>query len=202
MELAHIIAFNTALIVAILAPGPSLLYLTQQTLCAGRATGIATALGLGLMASLWTLAALAGLESLFRLFPWAYAGLKTAGAVYLIYIAVRTWRSSRQEVTEAAVPEARSAFLGGMLVNLANPKSVFFAAAVIVVIFPFTMTTADKAFIFVNHLAVEWVVQPSLAALLSTKSVRHGYRKLKSVFDRVSALILGGLGLRLLLDRS
>ena len=85
MELAHIIAFNTTLIVAILVPGPSLLYLTQQSLRGGRSAGIAAALGLGLMASLWTLAALVGLESLFRIFPWAYALLKTVGALYLIW---------------------------------------------------------------------------------------------------------------------
>ena len=202
MELGHILAFNTALIVAILVPGPSLLYLTKQTLTGGRATGIATALGLGFMASLWTLAALAGLDGLFRLFPWAYVALKTAGAIYLIFIAVQMWRSARNELTEAAVPDRRNAFLGGMLVNLSNPKSVFFAGAVIVVIFPSTITTAEKSFIFFNHLAVEWIVQPLLAVMMSTATVRRGYLRLKSVFDRTAAVILGGLGLRLLIDRS
>lgn len=201
MELAHILAFNAALIVAILVPGPSLLYLTKQTLTGGRATGIATALGLGFMAALWTLAALAGLDGLFRLFPWAYVLLKTAGAVYLIFIAVQMWRSAREELTEATVPGRRNAFLGGMLVNLSNPKSVFFAAAVIVVIFPSTITTVEKSFIFFNHLAVEWIVQPLLAVTMSTATVRRGYLRLKSIFDRSAAVILGGLGLRLLIDR-
>ena len=92
--------------------------------------------------------------------------------------------------------------MGGMLINLANPKSIFFAAAVILVIFPPTITATDKAFIFFNHLSVEWIMQPLMAVLLSTAAVRRGYMRLKKVFDRLSAVILGGLGLRLLLDRS
>ena len=202
MDLSHIIAFNVTLLVAILVPGPSLIYLTQRTLRSGRATGVVTALGLGLMSALWMLAALAGLDGLFRLFPWAFLVLKTGGAIYLIHIAIRTWKNARSEVSESPAPRARSAFLGGMLVNLANPKSIFFAAAVILVIFPSTITTVERSLIFFNHLAVEWMVQPTLAVLLSTTAVRRGYLRLKPLFDRTAAVILGGLGLRLLVGRS
>lgn len=104
MTLAHLIAFNLALAAALVSPGPALLYAIRTALSAGRAAGIATGLGLGTMAALWTLAALLGLEGLFRAFPWAYAAMKAAGALYLIWIAVQTWRSARDPLSEAARP--------------------------------------------------------------------------------------------------
>lgn len=186
MELAHILAFNLTLLAAIASPGPSLLYLIRTALAHGRATGIAAALGLATMAALWTLAALLGLDVLFRLFPWAFGIMKAAGALYLLWLAVQMWRG---------------AFLGGLAINLANPKSVLFAAAVILVIFPQGLTPTEKGLIFLNHLGVEMIVQPTIALAMSVGAIRARYLKLKPVFDRAAAMVLGALGLRLLTGR-
>ena len=94
MELSHILAFNAALLAAWIAPGPAMLYALRTSLASGRAAGIAAGVGLGAVAALWTLAALLGLDALFARFPWAYAGLKIGAALYLIWIAVQTWRSA------------------------------------------------------------------------------------------------------------
>ena len=202
LTLAQLLAFNAALLLAILSPGPSLLFLTRQTLTHGKRAGVVTALGLAVMAALWTLAALLGLQTIFALFPWAYAILKTVGALYLIYLALQMWRSAGQPLNRTAAPVAdRRTFLSGLLVNLANPKSVFFSAAVLVVIFPVDITGLDKALIFANHLAVELVVQPALALLLGTTVVRNRYLAFKPILDRAAGTILGALGLRLLLEK-
>ncbi|MFX0544204.1 LysE family translocator [Roseovarius sp. S1116L3] len=201
MDAAQLIAFNVALLAAIASPGPSLLFLIKTTLGAGRAAGIAAGAGLAVMAALWTLAALLGLDGLFTLFPWLYALLKAAGAAYLIYMAVQMWRHARDPIGAAAPVPHKRAFLSGFLVNLGNPKSVFFAAAVLVVVFPPSLSGPDKAIIFANHLAVEMIVQPTLAILLSTAAVRKRYLAAKPVLDRVTSAILGAFGLRLLLTR-
>ncbi len=201
MELTHVLAFNLTLLAAIASPGPSLLFLTKTTLSDGRLAGVSAALGLGLMAALWTGAALLGLDALFAVFPWAYTLVKGVGALYLIWIAVQTWRHAKDPLAENAPKAGRRAFRQGLLVNLANPKSVLFAGAVLVVIFPADMTAGEKVFIFANHLAVEWIVQPALAVLLSTTAVRRRYLNMKTILDRIAASVLGVLGLRLLIDR-
>ena len=201
MTLAHLIAFNLTLLAAIAMPGPSLLFLTRTSLAHGRAAGIAAALGLGLMAAAWTLAALLGLQTLFALFPWAFVTLKTAGALYLLWIAVQTWRHAQAPAGAAPAISHRRFFLSGLAINLGNPKSVLFAAAVLLVIFPPDLTGTEKALVFANHLLVEWTVQPLLAVLLSTTAIRHRYLGLKPVIDRIAAAVLGALGLRLLIDR-
>ncbi|ARE39632.1 L-lysine permease [Rhodovulum sp. P5] len=200
MQFAHLLAFNLTLLAAMAVPGPALLYALKMAISRGRRAGMAAGAGLGMVAAGWTGAALLGLDAAFRLFPWAFVGLKVAGALYLLYIAWTMWRDARTPVAEPTMP-AHRAFVGGMLVNLANPKSVLFAASVLIVIFPPTLTLVEKGAVVLNHLAVEVVVYGLFAALLSTRTARTGYLRAKPLIDRLAAAVLGALGLRLLLDR-
>lgn len=200
MTLTHIAAFNLTLLAAMAAPGPALLYALRQSIAGGFRTGLATGAGLATVAALWTAAALLGLKAVFAVMPWAYLALKISGALYLLYVAATLWRDARRPVADTAHPGAR-AFFGGMLVNLANPKSILFAASVLIVIFPPDLTLSEKALIVANHFAVEVTVYTGFAALMSTPPARAGYLRLKPVIDRVTGALLGALGLRLLLDR-
>ncbi len=200
MTASHLLAFNLALLAAWASPGPAMLVAVRATLAGGRRAGIATGLGLALVAALWTAVALAGLHGLIRLFPVAYLALKLAGAGYLLWIAWTTWRGAARPPTGRLLPPRR-AFLDGVLVNLGNPKSVLFAAAVLVVIFPPGLGLADKSVIVLNHFAVEVAAYSALAAAMGGRAVARRYMALKRWLDRGAALVLGGLGLRLLADR-
>jgi threonine/homoserine/homoserine lactone efflux protein len=197
---AQFVTFNLTLLAALAAPGPALLYALRQSVAGGFAAGVATGAGLATMAALWTGAALLGLNAVFAVVPWAYMALKTAGAIYLIWIAVQLWRHAHQPVADSAHPGAK-AFLGGFLVNAANPKSVLFAGAVLVVIFPPDLSLSAKALIVANHLIVELNAYTLFAACLSSAPARAGYLRLKPIVDRTASLILGALGVRLLFGR-
>lgn len=200
MSAESLIAFNLVLIAAIASPGAALLYFIKTSVSAGQRAGIAVGAGLGCAAALWTLAALLGLETLFTIFPWTYAVLKAAGALYLIWIAVQTWRHARDPIEENQRPVGR-AFLSGLLVNAGNPKSMLFAAAVIVVVFPQGLAGRDIALIVANHLVLEIAFYTMFALALSSGPARRGYLGAKPMLDRIAATILGALGLRLLLER-
>ncbi len=196
----HILAFNAVLIVAILSPGAAFLMAVRSTVANGRRAGIATGLGLGVMATLWTLAALLGMDALFTLFPWAFAALKTGGAVYLIFLAVKTWRCAATPLGTA--PKAQgAAFIDGFLINLGNPKAVLFAAAVLVVVFPPNLSATEIAIVTLNHLTLEILFYTGCAFILSAPAARVRFIRIKPVIDRTAALVLGGLGLKLLLQR-
>lgn len=200
MTLTHILAFNLALLAAMASPGPAFLLLVRTALAEGRLAGILTGCGLTIVASGWTLAALLGLSGIFAVVPWLYMVTKIAGALYLIHIAWRTWRDARAPLT-ADVRPARHAFRDGMIVNLLNPKAVLFSGAVLVVIFPPSLTVAQKLFVAGNHLVVEIVVYALLATVLSTPAISRRYLAAKAWLDRAAALALGALGLRLLVSR-
>lgn len=200
LSLAQVAAFNLTLLAAMASPGPAFLLVLRNSIAEGPRAGILTGLGLGIVAALWTGAALAGLAAVFEVVPWLYAAMKAGGALYLIYLAWGMWRDAAKPL-DTSVAARRRAFRAGLLVNLANPKSVLFAGAVIVVIFPAGLSAGDGALIVLNHLIVEICVYTAMALGLSSPPARAAYLRLKVWFDRIAAGIMGALGLRLILER-
>lgn len=200
MSAESLIAFNVALLAAILSPGPALLVALKTTLSSGRAAGIATGAGLAVVAAGWTLMALVGLDVVFRVFPWAYGAAKLLGATYLLYVAVRMWKQAPAAIDAGSRP-VKHAFFQGMLINSLNPKSVLFAAAVLIVVFPANMSIAENALVVANHLVVELSFYTAVAVAMSRPSVSRRYLSAKLYIDRLSAAMLGALGIRLLLSR-
>lgn len=201
MEAAHLIAFNIALLAALLSPGPAMLMAIRTTLSAGRRAGVLFGIGLGAVAAGWTAAALLGLNIIFQMFPLAYTALKLVGAAYLIWLAVTTWRHAAEPIAPTGAVGTGNLILAGALVNLANPKSVLFASAVLLVIFPPDMALAGKMVVVLNQFVVESLAYTAFALALSTRPARDGFLRLKPTLDKITAAVLGALGLRLILDR-
>ena len=180
-----------------------MLYALRNTLRGGWALGMATGAGLALVAAGWTLAAFLGLQAVFALVPWAYQMMKIAGAVYLVWLAYHIWRDAGNAPAKA--PENQTggkfarAFVMGMVVNLANPKSVLFAAAVLVVIFPAGLSASQIALVVGNHLLIELAGYGLIAWTLSRPAARDAYLGARRWLDRLAAVVLAALGTRLAL---
>lgn len=201
ITLAQLVAFNITLLAAMAAPGPALLLAMRNAIVGGRRAGILTGIGLASVAALWTGCALLGLATLFELVPWLYLAMKITGALYLIYLAWGLWRDAHAPLGPGQDRATARPLRQGMLVNLANPKSVLFAGAVIVVIFPTSLSPAASGLIVLNHWLVEVTVYALIAVLLSTPAARRSYLRAKACADRIAGLVLGALGLRLLIER-
>ncbi|MEM1364225.1 MAG: LysE family transporter [Pseudomonadota bacterium] len=202
----QLIAFNATLAAAILAPGPAMLLSIRNSIVEGRAVGVATGLGLAIMAALWTSCALLGLASLFEIVPWLYGAMKFIGAAYLIYLAIGMWRCAKQPLTVGEDKTANHSiwrgFRSGVLINLSNPKSVLFAGAIIVVIFSAGLPVGGTALIVVNHFVLEVIAYTGFAFALSTPTARRAFLSGKTWFDRVAGTLMGALGVRLLFDKT
>ncbi|MCB1391164.1 MAG: LysE family transporter [Rhodobacteraceae bacterium] len=204
MSAAQLAAFVVTLAAAFVVPGPAMLLALRNTLTGGLAAGIATGTGLALVAAGWTGAALAGLGAVFALVPWAYGAMKLAGAAYLLWIAFQIWRDAGSPLGDSDRPARRRltrAFASGLLVNLSNPKSVLFAAAVLVVIFPGGLGAADAALVVLTHGVLEILGYTLIALTLSRPAARAAYLRAKRWIDRIAGAVLAALGLRLLLTR-
>jgi len=147
------------------------------------------------------LLALLGLESIFLLMPWVYMTAKICGALYLGYLAFLTWRHATSPPNYNANRQ-RSAFRNGVLINLSNPKSVLFAAAVLVVIFPADLTAWEIGLIVTNHLAIEIIFYTALAYVMGTDVIRSSYLQAKKYLDRGASIILLSLGLSMLFQKN
>ncbi len=199
MSLQQVLMFNFVLLVAILSPGPAQLIAIKTSLSDGPKAGRQVGLGLALVAASWTLCGFFGLEIVFAIFPKAYWVVKTLGALYLIWLAWGMWCNAGQPITQLEKAN-QNAFLLGVGVNILNPKSVLFAASVIAVVFPTPVSTLEALALSANHLIIEIVFYSLLAHTMNLAAVRAFYDQVKRQFDRIAALVLGALALRLLLS--
>lgn len=125
-------AFLTASLVLAVTPGPGVLYIVARSLAQGRRSGLVSVAGVALGNFGNALAAALGLAALFAVSATAFAVVRYAGALYLVYLGVRMLRSARAGIS--AAPPTQPAPLGrifrdGFVVALLNPKTtVFFAA--------------------------------------------------------------------------
>ena len=112
-------------------PGPDMLYIIARGTGQGRSAGLVSSLGIATGGLIQTSAVALGLSGLFLLVPFAYEIIKYVGAIYLIYLGIRTILSHQEMFVSSRGEKAGLAkiFLQGSLTTLLNPKVTFFYLA-------------------------------------------------------------------------
>lgn len=165
-----LLAFLTASLVLAVTPGPVVFYVVTRSVTQGRAAGLASVFGAALGNLGNALGAAWGLAVLFAASATAFLIVKYAGAGYLIYLGVQTWRNAGRgtTLTGAAPPAAplRRIFRDGLVVALLNPKTTLFFAAFLP---QFVTATAPAAQTILLGLIFVFIatVTDSLYALLA-----------------------------------
>jgi threonine/homoserine/homoserine lactone efflux protein len=122
-------------VVVILVPGPSVLFVVTRSLTLGRAAGVAAVAGNTAGVSVQVIAVACGLGALVQESITAYTVIKFAGAAYLVYIGVQTFRHRRSLAAALDAPVEpkllRRILTDGFVVGLFNPKVIVFFMAVL-----------------------------------------------------------------------
>jgi threonine/homoserine/homoserine lactone efflux protein len=109
----------------VLTPGPNMIYLVSRSICQGRAAGLVSLAGVALAFVVYMLAAVFGITALVFAVPYAYDGLRIAGACYLAILAWQTLRPGGRaafEVRDLPYDTTAKLFSMGFLTSLLNPK--------------------------------------------------------------------------------
>ena len=113
-----------------LSPGPGMFYVAARTLADGRNAGLASSLGTGIGGLVHVVAGAGGVSALVLASAEAFTILKIAGAIYLVWLGVKTAREAgRDVVATTAGVGARRAFRDGVVVEALNPKTAAFFLA-------------------------------------------------------------------------
>ncbi len=125
-----LLLFLLAASVIALSPGPGIFYVAARTLADGRGAGLASSLGTGIGGLVHVVAGAAGVSALILASAEAFTVLKIAGALYLVWLGIKTAREAGTAVvaTTAGVG-ARRAFRDGIFVEALNPKTAAFFLA-------------------------------------------------------------------------
>lgn len=124
------VAASTALL---LIPGPTVLLVLSYAISQGRRVALATVGGVALGDFIAMSASLAGLGAVVLASATAFTVLKWIGALYLVYLGVKMFRSassaSLEDVATLRRTEARRVFGHAAAVTALNPKSIVFFIA-------------------------------------------------------------------------
>ncbi len=122
--------FVAAALVVALTPGPGIFYVAARTIAGGRAEGLASTFGTGLGGLVHVLAGALGVSALVLASAEAFALLKFAGAVYLVWLGIKTVREAGVAAEgPVAATGAGRALREGIVVEALNPKTAAFFLA-------------------------------------------------------------------------
>src|SRR5947209_5275198 len=101
MQTSYLWFLAAASILAI-TPGPGLFYVAARTLAGGRAEGVASSFGTGLGGLVHVVAGAFGVSAIVLASAELFTALKLLGAMYLVWLGIRTFVTARRDSQAAA----------------------------------------------------------------------------------------------------
>jgi threonine/homoserine/homoserine lactone efflux protein len=144
MDLAGLVVFGTALLVAAASPGPGIAALVARVLGRGPRGAVAFSAGLAVGDVVWLACAVVGLAALAEAFHGLFVAIKYGGVAYLAYLAYRIWTApveARALAAETAREHPFRLFLAGLALTLGNPKVMVFYLALLPTILDLSRVT-------------------------------------------------------------
>jgi threonine/homoserine/homoserine lactone efflux protein len=196
-----------ALALGAISPGPSFLFVARTAVAVSRRSGIASAAGMGLGASIICTLALLGVRAVLAQAEWLYVTFKLLGGIYLCYLAWRMWRGGQVAAavsTEAPQPLTRAgvnrSFWLALATQLSNPKTLIVISGIFAALLP----SRIPGWMYWTIPLVDIVLETSwyifVAVVLSSRGPRLVYLSARSTIDRTAGFVLGVLGLRLIFE--
>jgi threonine/homoserine/homoserine lactone efflux protein len=202
---ANFSLFLLAALVIAIVPGPGIFYVTARTLSGGRRAGVASTFGTALGGLVHVVAGGLGVSAIVLASAQLFTALKLVGALYLIWLGIRTFREAGQlPPQQISAGGAERAFREGVMVEALNPKTAAFFLALI----PQFLDPAA------GHPAFQFMTLGLISVALNTfadvivvfvASAARAHLMRRPIFIRRlrqgSGLFLAGLGISLALAR-
>jgi threonine/homoserine/homoserine lactone efflux protein len=205
---ASLPAFVLAVLLIAASPGPAMALILRRAALRGLRGAVPTVLGLELGLYAWALFAGAGLAALVAASEVAYLVLRIVGAVVLVGLGIRAFRTAWRGRGAAAEPEGEparpagrrrwwGAFGEGFVVQLANPKAAVFMIAFYPQFVPSDGPVfATTALLGLVQVTLETGLYLALAAGVARAGGWFRRPRIRRRLEAISGSVLIGLGLR------
>jgi threonine/homoserine/homoserine lactone efflux protein len=196
--------FLLAALVVAAVPGPGIFYVAARTLSGGKRAGIASTFGTALGGLVHVIAGAVGVSALILASAELFTGLKFAGALYLVWLGLKTFREARDLLPQQAIAAGtQRVFREGVLVEALNPKTAaFFLAFIPQFIDPAGYVAFQ--FIILGLISVALNTLADVVVVMMAASARAGLTRNPNLLQRLrqgSGLFIAGLGISLALAR-
>lgn len=204
MFLSNLLLFASIIVVLALTPGPDVIYITTRGIAQGRKAALLSTVGICLGYLVYTLLAALGVSAVLQASALAFDIVRYAGAIYLVYLGIRTLLSKHGGPLSQRVVKplsARRLLRQGILTSLLNPKGILVFAALLPQFVsahlgsvPLQMTAFGLTFTLICLCMYGGYafLSGSLGEKLATRP------RFASAFKYLTGSVLIGLGVRLL----
>ena len=202
---ANITLFLLAALVVAAVPGPGIFYVAARTLSGGKRAGIASTFGTALGGLVHVIAGALGVSAIILASAELFTALKFAGAIYLVWLGIRTFREARHLLPEQIVPaNSKRAFRDGVLVEALNPKTAAFFLAFIPQFLDPAGSYPALQFMTLGMVSVALNTLVDFIVVLMASTAHSGLTRRPQLLQRLrqgSGLFIAGLGISLALAR-
>jgi threonine/homoserine/homoserine lactone efflux protein len=197
--------FLAAALVIAAIPGPGIFYVAARTLSGGKTAGIASTFGTALGGLVHVIAGALGVSAIILASAELFTALKFAGALYLVWLGIRTFREGRQTMPEGVSPVgAARAFREGVLVEALNPKTAAFFLAFIPQFIDPAGGHPALQFMALGLISVALNTLADVVVVMMAATARRNLVRRPQLLQRLrqgSGLFIAGLGISLALVR-
>ena len=198
--------FLAAALVIAAIPGPGIFYVAARTLSGGRKAGIASTFGTALGGLVHVIAGALGVSAIILASAELFTALKFAGALYLVWLGIRTFREGRLAMMPEGVSPvgAARAFREGVVVEALNPKTAAFFLAFIPQFIDPTGVHPALQFMTLGLISVTLNTLADVVVVMMAATARDVLVRRPHLFQRLkqgSGLFIAGLGISLALVR-
>jgi len=128
--------------------------------------------------------------------------LRYFGAVYLLYLAFKSFQSACSKNTlvlpSGEIGSFRKNYLKGLLIHLTNPKAILFFASLYSLGIPSSAKPAELASVILAVGVLSCTIFLGYAVLFSSAMASNIYLKSKVVFESLFAVFFGVASIRIL----
>lgn len=196
--------FLLAALIVAAVPGPGIFYVAARALSGGKRAGFASTFGTALGGLVHVVGGALGVSALILASAELFTVLKFAGALYLVWLGIKTFREARDLAQQPIVAApARHVFQEGVLVEALNPKTAaFFLAFIPQFVDPAGYVALQ--FIALGLISVALNTLADVVVVMMAATARNGFTRRPGLLQRLrqgSGLFIASLGISLALAR-
>jgi threonine/homoserine/homoserine lactone efflux protein len=205
MDGRNLSLFLLAAVMIAAIPGPGIFYVAARTLSGGRRVGFASTFGTALGGGVHVVAGSLGVSAIILASAQLFTVLKLFGALYLIWLGIRTIREAGNPLPEATDPPgAGRAFREGIVVEALNPKTAAFFLALIPQFLEPAAGYVALQFVVLGLISVTLNTLADIVVVIAGSTTRAALGRRPRLIQRLrqgSGLFMAGLGISLAFAR-
>ncbi len=209
MESSALTTYLIAITLLTLTPGVDTMLVIRNTARSGWRDGAVSSLGICSALFLHATISAVGISVILLQAAWAFSLLKMAGAGYLVWLGISSWRkvlkqeSFKIENGETMVDTflIRRSLREGFLSNILNPKTaIFYMAFLPQFINPAQSALMQSLFLAGLHFIIAMIWQCLLALMVKQLKIWLQRPRVSQVFDGITGTVMIALGLRVAVE--